>query len=1295
MKDANRTDRSPNELSDALDRCLIADQHRLRSRLRRLRRHSRGDGAREELARIAEQIERSSQACEDRRASIPEMTYPEELPVSARRAEIAELIAENQVVVLTGETGSGKTTQLPKIMLELGIGAAGRIAHTQPRRLAARSVAARIAQEVGSPLGTHVGYKVRFDSRLQGSALVKIVTDGVLLAEAQGDPYFNEYEAIIIDEAHERSLNIDFLLGSLKRLLPKRPDLKLVITSATIDPISFSEHFGNAPIIEVTGRTYPVEMRYEEPKQDEELNEQVIRAVRELETSCPGDVLVFCSGEREIRELASALRDANMRNTEILPLYARLSSAEQNRIFAEHRNRRIVLSTNIAETSVTVPGIRAVIDLGTARVSRYSVRQRAQRLPIEPVSKASANQRAGRCGRVAPGVCVRLYSQEDFESREEHTPPEIVRTNLAAVVLQMLAQKLGDPANFPFIDPPKPGVIRAAYETLAELGAIDEREELTDLGKRLARLPVDPRIGRMLIAADELGCTTEMLTIASALEVQDPRDRPHEKEKLADEAHAQFHDEHSDFIWHLNLWAWYTDRRKSLSRGKLHKACKQNYLSYFRLREWHEVRAQLDRLCAEAGFQKNSVPAEHETIHRALLTGLLTSIGKKGERFEYEGPRETRFMIFPGSVLFEDKPKWVMCAELVETARLYARTVAKIDPAWILQLGDHMLKRTHTDPAWDKDRGYVTVNQRITLQGLEIVPRRLVNYATVEREHARHIFIHRALVEGEVGAVPPFLEKNLALAARVRDLEHRARRADLLADHEAQHEFYASRIPDDVTSLSSLIKWLKHAEKKDPRILEMREQDLLETVEHDVSEENYPDALHVQTTPLELSYAHEPGREDDGVTVTIPLATLNQAAPARFEALVPGHLLEKITALIRSLPRQLRRAFSPAPDFAARAMAALDPSTTNLLGDLATALSNISGAEVRPEHFDVPALAEHLRMRYRVVDEAGNELDAGRDLSTIKSRLRPRLEKTIEKLEHARYQREGIVSWDFDDLEESVTIERGDVTVRAHPAIEDRGSSVALTLKTSRDEATHVTRAGLRRLFMLTAHSEMKFRARELHHLERMSVSAATIMTRGSLVDQLLSLIADRAFIGDSPEIRTGDEFTKRLDAGWNSLGAASLQVCDLADSILSRAIGARHAIDALSSQSSHAARADMHAQLGRLMPPDVFVSAPVSWLFQYPRYLEAIRSRAEKVASGAHTKDAQAMAGVAPWSELISAQLDKHRAANDHNAALEHIRWAMEEFRVQVFAQNLGTAIPISDKKLRELWDGYTRSLG
>ncbi len=1319
-----------NELRSRVERAMLRDRHGLRRRLRAIR-----DEHDVRLERLVEEIELSVARRERRAAGVPRVTYPPDLPVVQKRDEIAAAIREHQVIVLCGETGSGKTTQLPKICLELGRGVAGMIGHTQPRRIAARTVAARIAEELQTPLGQAVGYKVRFSDKLSDDTYIKLMTDGILLAETQGDRFLEAYDTIIIDEAHERSLNIDFLLGYLKQLLPRRPDLKVIITSATIDPERFSRHFDNAPIVMVSGRTYPVETRYrpielEDPDEDEpDLQQAILSAVDELWREGPGDMLIFLSGEREIRETAESLRRHHPPETEILPLYARLSFAEQQKVFKPTGRRRIVLATNVAETSLTVPGIRYVIDPGFARISRYAPRTRVQRLPIEPISRASADQRKGRCGRVSEGICIRLYSEEDYNSRPQFTDPEILRTNLAAVILQMKALRLGRVEEFPFIDPPDGRQIRDGYLTLHEIGAIDDRNELTDIGWALAKLPIDPRIGRMILQGAEENVLDDVLILAAALSIQDPRERPMDKADAADQAHARFRDENSDFVAFLNLWNAYNEQTRHLSSNKLRKWCQENFVSSVRMREWHDIHSQLREIAAELelpgsrrqaagsgqqGKSRQSAASSrqpksairnpqsameaqrYDAIHRSLLAGLLSNIGTKTDQFEYTGARHTKFHIFPGSGLFKSRPQWVMAAELVETTKLYARIVARIRPEWAERLGEHLVKRSYSDPHWNRQTAHVTAYEKVTLFGLTLVPRRSVHYGPIDPKQSREIFIRSALVEGDYDTTAPYFRHNQKLVDEINTLEAKRRNRDVLVDEQVRFDFYDARIPAGVHNGPAFEKWRRAAEPSNPRLLFMNRAELMRHAADDTTAELYPDVISVNGVTVPLLYHFEPGHPADGITARIPLAALNQVDAERFEWLVPGLLREKITALIKSLPKTLRVNFVPAPDWAAAAEKAMPYAKGSLYEALATFLSKGHGITVRPRDFDPGSLLDHLHMNFQIVDDAGKELAVSRDLAALRRQFGIAARQTFESSPpmEGQFNKDGLTRWDFGDLPESVEVKRNGMTLRGYPAIEDRGDSVSLRLFDTPQSAAVAMRGGLRRLFILQTRQEIAYIQRMIRGFDQLSLQFATIGTSDELKRQIAIAAADQALYGDKPsaesfawQVRTREQFAQVAEDAWKRLNPAADQVTQVARDMLA----AYHNV-ALQLQKTfppllQPSIEDIRRTLSRLVPRDFLIATPAQWLVHLPRFLKAVEIRLRKLLNAGLKRDQQAMAAIAPYLQRYRERLAAHRKQGIVDPALEHFRWMIEELHVSLFAQELKTSQPVSPKRLDELW--------
>ena len=1286
-----------------LEECLLADRHRLRRRLQGLKELARrGEDVAASLAEVQASIERSSSVASLRRERLPVPDFPAELPITEHVDEIRALIEAHPVVVLCGETGSGKSTQLPKICLSLGRGVYGRIGHTQPRRIAARSLAGRVSAELGRELGRTVGYKVRFRDHVEPETSVKLMTDGILLAEIQRDRYLNEYDTLIIDEAHERSLNVDFLLGYLKQLLPRRPDLRVVVTSATIDPERFAQHFDGAPIVEVSGRGYPVELRYRPPaepgaaERDDAVQDAVVAAVDELSQIGTGDILVFLSGEREIRETAESLRKHRLPRTEVLPLYARQGSAEQGRIFQPSGQRRVVLATNVAETSLTVPGIRYVIDAGFARISRYGHRARIQRLPVERVSKASAEQRKGRCGRVAAGVCIRLYDEDDFAARPDYTEPEILRTNLAAVILQMKILGFGDIEAFPFLDRPDPRAIRDGYRTLEEIGAVDRERRVTRLGRQIARLPVDPRIGRMIYAAAHGHCLREVLVLAAALSVQDPRERPIDHRQLADQAHAQHRDERSDFVGLLKLWAFLEEQRRHLSRRKFRELCQAQFLAPNRVIEWHDVHQQLRAELHEMGFRENEADASYEEVHRALLSGLLSQIGcrEQGKEREFLGTHGARVHVFPGSALFRRPPKWLVAAELVETTKLYARTVARIEPEWVEAVAGHLVNRSYAEPHWERKRGQVAAYEKVSLFGLTLVPRRKVNFGPIDPVQAREIFLRFALVEGDFETRAPFWRHNRDLVAYVHDLEAKSRRRDILVDDEAIYGFYAARVPDGVYSTPQFEQWLRQASARHPRLLHLRLEDVLrQPLDGDAAQ--FPDHLDLDGLQLPLQYRFEPGSEADGVTLVVPVAVLNQVTVGRASWLVPGLLRERIVALLRSLPKALRKHFVPAPDFAAQCLRVLTPGDTPLVQALGAELERLTGVHVPEDAWDEDAVPEFLRLRFRLVDDEGQTLGAGRDLGRLRREHGRAGPAARQQLPAAGIEREGVKDWDFGPLPETVELQRGGIRLRGHPALVDCGDSVAVRVLDSAPNAARAHRAGLRRLLILRLGKDLRALRRDLGSLQhlRLWYTKAADAPRGQLVevpatldDEIAALIVDRAFLEDRAPARDPGAFQACLDAGRGRLVAIAAETLGLVTEILRRYHEVRTALAGRIAAASLPSAQDARAHLDRLVYRGFLLNVPWDRLAHYPRYLGAIARRLERLAHAA-LRDRDRLAEIAAIEAEWLARDEQAREAGRPDPRLDEIRWLLEELRVSLFAQELGTAVPVSIQRIERRW--------
>ncbi|TMM35574.1 MAG: ATP-dependent RNA helicase HrpA [Actinobacteria bacterium] len=1211
------------------------------------------------------------------------LRYPPELPLTGRKDDILAAIRDHQVVIVAGETGSGKTTQLPKICLELGRGSAGLIGHTQPRRLAARTVAERIAEELDTPLGEVVGYQVRFTARVGGQTRVKLMTDGILLAEIAQDRLLRRYDTLIIDEAHERSLNVDFILGYLRRLLPRRPDLKVVITSATIDVERFSHHFDNAPVIEVSGRTYPVQLRYRPPDEETDQVEAIGAAVDELCAEGPGDILVFLSGEREIRDTADALAGRVRPGTEILPLFARLSTVEQHRVFAPHPGRRIVLATNVAETSLTVPGIRYVVDPGTARISRYSHRLKVQRLPIEPVSQASANQRAGRCGRVAEGICIRLYDEKDFLARPEFTDPEILRTNLASVILQMAALGLGEVAEFPFLDPPDRRAIRDGTELLVELGALDADHKLTKLGRRLAQVPIDPRLGRMVLAGDEQGALREVLVIAAALSIQDPRERPADRQDAATQAHARFRDKESDFASYLNLWHYLMDKQKELSGNQFRKLCRAEFLNYLRVREWQDLHTQIRQVARTLGGSLNSTPAEPAQIHRALLSGLLSHVGVKDpEKGDYLGARGARFAVFPGSTLFRRTPRWVMAAELVETNRLWARVCARIEPQWLEPLADHLVKRSYSEPHWDRERGAVMAYERVTLYGIPIVTRRLVNYGRVDAPLARELFIRHALVEGDWETRHRFFHDNAKLLAEVEELEHRARRRDIVVDDAVLFAFYDRRVGPDVVSGRHFDTWWKKTRQAQPDLLTLDRATLLTATAGAVRAEDFPSAWRQGPLELPLRYRFQPGAADDGVTVEVPLPVLGRVAPAAFAWQVPGLREELVIALIRTLPKPLRREFVPVPDYARAALAQLSTMDGDLLDALELGLRRLAGVPVPHDAWQPDKVPEHLKMNFRVLDESGAVVGEGRDLAQLQRELSSRIR---ESLAQALPSQAGLRDWTVGTLPQTVEQIRAGYRVTGYPALVDEGDSVAVRVFETAAEQRIAHRAGVRRLLRLALPAPATVVQGRLDNAAKLALLRSPHGNVNALLDDCADCAVD-ALMPQPPWDEAG--YRAVLVRVRGGLTATVVAVLGQVRQIVALATEVAPRIDA----APEPARTDLRDQLAGLVYPGFVTATGWSQLPQLPRYLRAAQRRLDRLAENpARDRDQlRAISDVQREYAELSAQAPPGHPARE---ALDRIRWMIEELRVAVYAQALGTAYPVSDKRIRRALDELTEA--
>lgn len=1306
------------------------------------------------------------------RNPLPPITFPEDLPVSGRRAEIAEALSRHQVVIVSGETGSGKTTQLPKICLELGRGQKGLIGHTQPRRIAASSTAKRIAVELGSPLGEHVGYKVRFNDTLSKGASVKLMTDGILLAETQTDPLLKAYDTIIIDEAHERSLNIDFLLGYLRQILPRRPDLKVIITSATIDAERFARHFTQegkppVPVIEVSGRLYAVEVRYRPVERDQvtlpgaqqgadakgartaaardkrDLMEAIVDGVDEVCRIGSGDVLVFLPGEREIRDAAEALRKHHPPHVEILPLFARLSVEEQDRVFRTTNARRIVLATNVAETSLTVPGIRYVVDAGLARVKRYSYRNKVEQLQIEAVAQSAANQRAGRCGRVADGVCIRLYDEQDFLQRPKFTDPEILRSSLASVILRMKSLHLTDVESFPFIEPPLGRAIADGYQLLQELGAVDDDNQLTPLGRKLAKLPLDPRVGRMILAAQEFACLTEVLIVASALSVQDPRDRPVEHQQAADEAHKKFADEKSEFLSYLKIWKWFESAiEHKKSNRQLMDSCRATFLNQIRLREWRDVHSQLLTIVKEQGWRTNELPATYDQLHMALLTGLLGNIGFKGEDEPggaYLGARGIRFHIWPGSHLSKKPGKWIVSAELVETTRLYARCVARIEPEWIEKIGGHLLKKSWGEPRWEKRPAQVTASERATLYGLVVYSQRRINYGLKNPVEAREIFIRDALVGGDYDSRAPFFAHNHKLVREIENLEHKSRRQDVLVDDQLIEAFYDKEIPAEVVNGAGFEKWYKDASADNPKLLFLIRDDLMRHEAAGITTELFPKKTMAAGLEMQLSYHFEPGTPRDGVTLTVPLYALNQLSRERCEWLVPGMLKEKVHLLLKTLPQKQRRHMVPLPDYAAKFCERTEFARGDLIDAIIADIRKQITISVLTSDFKPEQLPAHHFMNFKVVDEHGRQLDMGRNLATLQAEYGLQARQSFQRMAEggntpasaaqlaqlaggvgapakqkhggiaadsargalparapastpaaaapsAASQHTNITTWSFGELPELLEITQGKLSLIGFPALVDKTTCCDLEVFDDPNVAARTHRIGLRRLFMLQMRDQIKFVEKSIPNLQQMGMQFMSMGTQEELRDQIIAKAIDIACLQD-PLPTDEASFNKRKDEGKSRIVLLVNEIARLVSQVLTEYHGLPKRLQGINQQVAQ----DMQQQLQGLVHKRFLIENEFSQLAHFPRYLKAMNVRLEKLRADA-ARDAKAMAewnqAAAPYQRLMR---DKAVGKNTDPKLVEY-RWMLEELRVSLFAQELRTPMPVSVKRLTKVWESMQR---
>ncbi|MGW1911934.1 ATP-dependent RNA helicase HrpA [Streptomyces sp. NPDC002076] len=1298
-------------LAPRLTELSLRDAQRLGRRLEGARKIRKPEARAAVLAEIEAEVGKAEARMAERRSRVPAVGYPEQLPVSQKKDEIAAAIRDHQVVIVAGETGSGKTTQIPKICLELGRGVRGMIGHTQPRRIAARTVAERVAEELRTPLGESVGWKVRFTDQVSPDAtFIKLMTDGILLAEIQTDRELRAYDTIIIDEAHERSLNIDFLLGYLAQLLPRRPDLKVVITSATIDPERFSRHFDDAPIVEVSGRTYPVEVRYRpllEQDSDDTDRDQITAicdAVEELQGEGQGDILVFLSGEREIRDTADALEKKKYRFTEILPLYARLSHAEQHRVFQPHTGRRIVLATNVAETSLTVPGIKYVIDPGFARISRYSHRTKVQRLPIEPISQASANQRKGRCGRTSDGICIRLYSEDDFLARPEFTDAEILRTNLASVILQMTAAGLGDIEKFPFIDPPDHRNIRDGVQLLQELGALDAaqkdpRKRLTDTGRKLAQLPVDPRLARMVLEADKNGCVREVMVIAAALSIQDPRERPADKQAQADQQHARFKDETSDFLAYLNLWRYIREQQKERGSSSFRRMCKQEYLNFLRIREWQDIYTQLRTVAKQMGMHLEEpaagTDAPADRIHTSLLAGLLSHIGMKdvrdGNKNEYLGARNAKFAIFPGSALFKKQPKFVMSAELVETSRLWARVNAKIEPEWVEPLAGHLLKRTYSEPHWEKDQAAVMAYEKVTLYGVPIVAQRKVNYGRIDPETSRELFIRNALVEGDWRTHHKFYADNRKLLSEVEELEHRARRRDIVVDDETLFDFYDQRVPEHVVSGAHFDSWWKRKRHEQPDFLDFEREMLIRESAEAVTKADYPDSWRQGQLKFRVTYQFEPGADADGVTVHIPLQVLNQVTDEGFDWQIPGLREEVVTELIRSLPKPIRRHYVPAPNYAKAFLERAVPLQEPLTVTMARELKRMVGVPFEADDFDWSKVPDHLRITFRIVDERRRKLAEDKDLEALKLRLKPKARKALSQAAAATASREGgeslerkgLTDWTIGSLTRVFETRRAGHPVKAYPALVDDGDTVSVRLFDTEAEQAEAMWQGTRRLILRNIPvNPAKFASEKLTNAQKLALSANPHGSIQALFDDCAMAAADKLIADFGGPVWDEESYRKLYDKVRAEIVDTTVRTVAQVQQVLAAWQACERRLKAVSSPALLANLTDVRKQLDALVKPGFVTWAGIRRLPDLMRYLVAADRRLQQMPTNVQ-RDTTRMEKVHEMQDEYAWLLEQLPKGRPVPSSVLDIRWMIEELRVSYFAHALGTAYPVSDKRI------------
>jgi ATP-dependent RNA helicase HrpA len=1297
VNDINRKGMTSLELKNIYDRLAdvrSSERFRLKRDFDRLKKHRRENNP--EWDALKRDIELSVQNKLERESRLPKCHFDDNLPINQHVDEISDAIRNNSITIICGETGSGKTTQLPKLCLTLGRGIGGVIGHTQPRRLAARTVAKRIAEELDSDLGSHVGFKIRHQDLTSKHSYIKLMTDGILLAELQQDRYLNQYDTLIIDEAHERSLNIDFILGYIKQLLPKRPDLKVIITSATIDVTRFSEHFDNAPIIEVSGRTWPVDVLYrpiEETDEDEDpvsREEVILQAIRELTSYDMGDILIFMEGEGEIHETDKFLRKQNLRDTDILPLYARLSSSRQNKIFAPHKRRHIVLATNIAETSLTIPGIRYVIDTGMARMSRYSYRSKVQRLPIERVSMAAANQRKGRCGRTSEGICIRLYSEENFNSRAEYTEPEILRTSLASVILQMKALKIGDIEQYPFINPPDKKFINDGMRLLREINALDKEEKLTPIGRKLVRFPLDPRHARILLAAHDFNCLHEILIIVSALSIQDPRERPIDKQQKADESHQQFNDEDSDFLWFLNLWNFYQKQIKQLSQNKLRKLCQTNFLSYMKMREWIDIHRQLRHVCTEMNLMLNTELASYQNIHCAILSGMSSHVAFLSDKHEYTGARDIKLNLFPASGQFHKKPKWVVAADLVETSRLFARNVAKIDSTWLLNVAKHLLKHSYSDALWDSKSSRVVALEKISLYGMTLIAGKRINYGAVNPTESKALFIRNALIEGDLGSSAKFFKENNKVIDEVRHLEVKSRRPDIL-NEEAIYAFYNKSLPAHVYDGQSFAAWTKKLNDEQKQRLCLTKELIINRQTDEITELAYPDKIEFNGMQLPLEYKFLPGAKEDGLSVGIPIEVLNQFDQNQMDYLVPGLIEEKIAVLLKSLPKPIRKQLVPIPETAAKCVNNIKNHSISLKQNLISYLFKTRAVDITIDDFSESVLPEHLRTNYRIVNSENELIAEGEDIVALKNKLATQIEHAFTDLYQDAIGEEEISSWDFGDLPVEQVVKVKENTITSYPSLLEEDGKVYRYAFDNLRTAEYYLRFGLRGLLKNALAKEIKYLRKNLRGIDKLALLYTGFGNKDQLVESIINLVLDETFLYEKTLIRKQDHFLAALEQGRSELLGNADKICILLQKILEMNLQVQTMLSDESMLKYSHAISDIEEQLEYMMFHGFIEDIGMEYLKQYPRYLEAIIKRMEKLEY-ALEKDLQTTKQIVPHWSRIKKLVDHAYETDGNTTAFDEYRWMCEELRISLYAQGLKTKIPVSLKRMDKAWERYQK---